>query len=116
MIFNIEHQANWEFIKNRKQELIKKNNRIENAKRIAHSYKEGDKVMLKIGTENKYEQPYSGPHLIEKVNTNGMVRLQMGAVTDTVNIRSLEPYRERKRNSSLGEECNMHRPKSKRRG
>jgi hypothetical protein len=49
--------------------------------------------MLKIGTENKYEQPYSGPHIIKKVHTNGTVRVQIGKVTDTVNIRRLDPYK-----------------------
>ena len=72
-----------------------KNNAAENATRIPHEYKEGDQVMLKIGTENKYEQPYSGQHEIKKVHENENVQLQMGAVTDTVNIRRLYPYKDR---------------------
>ena len=64
MIFNLQHQADWELIKNRKQELIKKNNARENAKRIPHQYKVGDQVLLKRGTENKMEAPYSGPYKI----------------------------------------------------
>ena len=107
MIFNIEHQANWEFIRQKKQALIAKNNKAENAKRIPHTYVQGDKVMLRTGTENKYEQPYSGPHKIEKVNTNGTVILNMGTVTDTVNIRRLDPYKGNKKSSSLGGECSM---------
>ena len=50
--------------------------------------------MLKIGTENKYETPFKGPYTILTVNNNGTVRLQMGAVIDTVNIRRLQPFRE----------------------
>ena len=49
--------------------------------------------MLKKGSENKYEQPYSGPHTILQVNNNGTVILQMGAITDTVNIRRIHPFR-----------------------
>ena len=49
--------------------------------------------MLKIGKENKYEIPYSGPHTIQKVFNNGTVHLKIGAVTDTVNIRRIDPYR-----------------------
>ena len=49
--------------------------------------------MLHKGTDNKQEQPYSGPHVIQKVNTNGTVHLQMGAVIDTVNILQLTPYK-----------------------
>jgi len=31
-IFNVKHEANWEFIRKRKQQLIEKNNNAENAK------------------------------------------------------------------------------------
>jgi hypothetical protein len=37
MIFNIKHEANWEFIRKRKQQQIEKNNEAENAKRIPHT-------------------------------------------------------------------------------
>ena len=86
MIFNIKHTANWEYIRARKQALIKKNNKAENSKRIAHDYKVGDRVMLRKGTENKQEQPYSGPHVTTKIHTNGTVRLRMGAIIDMVNL------------------------------
>jgi len=114
MIFNVEHEANWEYIRQRKQIIIAKNNKAENAKRIPYTYKSGDQVMLRKGTENKYEQPYSGPHTIIEVNNNGTVRLQMGAVTDTINIRRIEPFRAP---SSLihGGECSMRHAKSRRR-
>jgi hypothetical protein len=36
----------------------------------------------------------SGPHKILEVNTNGTVRLHVGSVTDTVDIRRIEPYKE----------------------
>ena len=58
MILNVQHEANWEFIRARKQKIIEKNNKAENAKRIAHIYSIGDKVLLRRGTENKYEMPY----------------------------------------------------------
>jgi hypothetical protein len=77
MIFNIKHEANWEFIRKRKQQLIEKNNEAENAKRIPHTYNIGDKVLIRRGTENKYEAPYEGPYPITKVNdNNGTVRLK----------------------------------------
>jgi hypothetical protein len=58
MIFNIQHAANWEYIKQIKQQMIKKNNKRENAKTIKHTYKVGDKVLLSKGTEIKYEAPF----------------------------------------------------------
>ena len=73
MILNIQHQANWEFIKQRKQRIIEKNNQQENAKCIPHNYNVGDQVLLRRGTENKYETPYSGPHTILQVFDNGTV-------------------------------------------
>jgi hypothetical protein len=114
MIFNVEHSANWEFIRQNKQKIIAKNNAAENAKRIPHDYSKGDQVMLKIGSENKYEQPYSGPHKILEVKTNGTVRLQMGAVTDTVNIRRLDPYSTTS-GPNLGGECSMRQSHKRRR-
>jgi cleavage and polyadenylation specificity factor subunit 1 len=92
MIFNIQHVANWEYIRQNKQTLIDKNNKAENAKRVTHNYKVGDLVLLRKGTENKYKTPYQGPFDILKVYDNGTVRLRVGAVEDTYNIRRVTPY------------------------
>ena len=92
MILNINHTSNWEYIRKRKQEIINKNNDTENKKRKKYTYTMGQKVLVRKGTENKYEQPFAGPYTILKVNQNGTVELQMGAITDTVNIRRIEPF------------------------
>src|SRR5687767_7612144 len=92
MIFNIAHVANWELIHQNKQKLIDKNSKLENAKRVEHTYKVGDLVLLRRGTENKYKTPYKGPFDILQVNDNGTFRLKIGAVEDTYNIRRLTPY------------------------
>ena len=87
MIFNIKHTANWEYIiRQRKQDLINKNNKHENAGRVKHEYKVGKKVLLKRGNENKYVSPYQGPFEILKVNDNGTVCLTVNSLTDTYNI------------------------------
>jgi transposase InsO family protein len=106
MIFNIKHVANWEYIRQNKQDRIEKNNKAENAKRVHHTYKEGDQVLLRRGTENKYEAPYKGPFNILKVNDNGTVCLRVGAVEDTYNIRRLTPYT-RANVLNHGGECSM---------
>ena len=49
--------------------------------------------MLKVSTENKCVQPFSGPNHILQVFTNGTVCLKMGAVADSVNIRRIEPFK-----------------------
>ena len=44
---NTRHEANWQLIKTRKQNLIDKGNARENRKRTEHVYKPGDLVLLK---------------------------------------------------------------------
>jgi hypothetical protein len=73
MILNVKLEASWEYIRARKQNIVLKNKKAENAKRIPHTYNIGDKVLLKRGTENKYETPYQGPFTITQVNENGTV-------------------------------------------
>lgn len=68
--------------------------------------------MLENNKANKYEQPYSGPYRITQVNTNGTVRLKINAVTDTVNIRRIHPFKTP--NSNRGGECNMRRARDRR--
>ena len=114
MILNIKHEANWEFIRDRKQKIIEKNNKAENAKRIPHKYTVGDKVLLKRGTENKYETPYQGPYAILKINENGTVRMKINRVEDTYNIRRLTPYIGPE-DITHGGECSMRTSRVKRR-
>jgi hypothetical protein len=93
MILKVKHEANWEYIRAQKQNILLKNKKAENAKRIPHTYNIGDKVLLKRGTENKYETPYQGPFTITQVrNENGTVQMMIKNVEDTINIRSLPWY------------------------
>ena len=106
MMLNVQHKANWGLIRKRKQQIIHKNNKQENSKRIPHTYQVGDKVWLAKGNEYKYETPSSGPHTILKVYDNGTVHMQVKSVTDTYNICHLTPYVE-PNISSHGGECSM---------
>jgi cleavage and polyadenylation specificity factor subunit 1 len=114
MILNVKHEANWEYIRARKQNIILKNNKAENAKRIPHTYTVGDKVLLKRGTENKYETPYQGPYTITQVNENGTVRMIIKNVEDTINIRRLTPYHDTD-TIVHGGECSMRTSRVRRR-
>jgi len=105
MVLNIKHIANWKAIKDRKTKIIQKNNKIQNSKRRPHTYRVNDQVLLERHKPHKYEQPYKGPYKVLQVNTNGTVRLKMGAVTNTVNIRRIVPYRPP--NANRGGECKM---------
>ena len=52
----------------------------------------GDEVLIKRGTENKYEAPYKGPYHIMRVHDNGSACMTVNQLTDTYNIRHLIPY------------------------
>ena len=108
MILNTQYLADWTVIKACKQQLIHKNDIIENSKCIPHQYKVGDMVMLENCCANKYKQPYKGPYLVTHVNTNGTVHLKIGEVTDTLNIRCFHPYKTTLSNCNHGGECSMH--------
>ena len=45
-ILNTQFEANWHYIQQRKQLIIKTNNQRENAKRIPYTYRVGEKVLL----------------------------------------------------------------------
>ena len=106
MILNTQYLADWTVIKARKQQLIHKNNIIENSN-IPHQHKVGDKVMLENHCVNKYEQPYKGPYLVMQINTNGTVHFKIGAVTDTVNIRCIHPFKMMSSNTNHVGECSI---------
>ena len=94
-ILNAAFEADWGLIKQRKKELIAKNNERENSKRIDYQYTVGEKVLLKEGLNTKYGgNPYSGPYKITRVNDNGTLRIKKGAKYDTINIRNAHPYKE----------------------
>ena len=94
-ILNTKFEANWQIIKQRKQNLINKNNQRENAKRIPHQYQIGDKVLLHLGdVKSKFAPQYEGPYEIVSVHNNGTVHIRKGPVTERVNIRIIHPYNE----------------------
>ena len=94
-ILNTKFDANWNFIREQKQKIIKNNNKRENAKRVAHTYHVNDKVLYKQIENAKYgSDPWEGPYIIAKVNDNGTVCLKKGAIYETINLRLIKPYNE----------------------
>jgi len=96
-MLNASFQADWQFIKERKQRLIIQSNKRENAKRNPHAYNVGDVVVLKAGARRKHcSNPHLDPMRITQVNDNGTVKLVKiannngGAVSQTWNIRNIE--------------------------
>ena len=54
-ILNINHFADWEYIRQRKQERINRNNKRKNMRRNNHQYKVGDKIIVKHNINSKHE-------------------------------------------------------------
>jgi len=97
-MLNASFQADWQFIKERKQRLIIQNNKRGNAKRKPHTYNVGDVVVVKAGKGRKHgSNPYLDPMRITQAYDNGTVKLVKvadnngGAVSQTWNIRNIEP-------------------------
>jgi len=97
-MLNATFQADWQFIKERKQKLIIQNNKRENAKRKPHACNVGDLVAVKAGKKRKHgSNPCLGPMRITQVCDNGTVKLVKvaenngGVVSQTWNIRNVEP-------------------------
>ena len=99
-ILNISFEADWQYIKERKQKLIVQNNKRENAKRVPHQYNVGDKVLVIENPNRKFGEDYhKGPFEISDVYDNGTVKLKQdtpagGVVYQTWNIRNVTPYRD----------------------
>ena len=94
-VLNTQFEADYQLIKQNKQKIIHQNNQKENAKRIAHTYQIGDKVLFKEIEDNKYgNNPYSGPHIIRKVHPNDTVVVKMESVFETINICLIKPYKD----------------------
>jgi len=97
-MLNATFQADWQFIRERKQRLIIQNNKRENAKRKPHAHNVGDVVVVKAGKGRKHgSNPYLDPMRITQVYDNSTVKLvkvadnKGGAVSQTWNIRNIEP-------------------------
>ncbi len=98
-ILNVKHEADWKYIKQRKQTLIDKNNARENAKCKKYTYKVGQKVLVENYNHRKFgDTAFIGPFTVVKVNDNGTVqlnqRLTRGCMTQTWNIRRIKPFKD----------------------
>ena len=98
-LMNISFQADWEYIKERKQKLILQNNARENVTRREYQYTVGQEAYIKQNPSRKHgagTDQYLGPYTVTQVNDNGTVQLTKattrGAVSQTWNIRNVDPY------------------------
>ena len=99
-MLNVTFQADWEYIRQRKQKLIKQNNKRENAKRKPYTYAVGQRVAVIQQPNTKHGQDRNkGPYTVSQVYDNGTVKLSQGTpnggvVYQTWNVRNIFPLRD----------------------
>ena len=92
-ILNIPYAADWDYIRQRKQDIIHTNNVRENAKRKPYRYQVGTKVLVALPPHQKFGGPeYEGPYVIAAVKDNGTLTIRKNAFFDNINIRQVKPY------------------------
>ena len=92
-MLNITHRPKWKYIQDRKQKLIRINNKCENAKCHEYQYQVRQLVLIKQQQTTKYgTDSYSGPATVIRVNDNGTLHVREGMLVDTYNIRQIMPY------------------------
>jgi hypothetical protein len=94
MILPIRFKVQWAEIRQRRQTEMNRNHMRENNKRIDHTFKVGDRILLTDSRANrpKLDAPRKGPFAVVQVFTNGTLRIRRGAVTERVNIRRVKPF------------------------
>ena len=76
-IHNVRFEADWQYIKQRRQHVIQQNNKQENSKRTPYTYRVGDLVMVEQYQNRKYGQPrFKGLYKVDDVYDNGTLRLR----------------------------------------
>ena len=96
MFVDSKAEIDWDEIRERKQNKIKKNNERENTGRIDFTYRKGDLILIKRpGTIRKLSIPFEGPYKVIRHNKNGTVTYEKSLnVYETVNLRRVYPFYE----------------------
>jgi hypothetical protein len=93
MLFDLSFKANWKNIKERKMAHIEDSNQCKNAKQISHTYCVGDLVSKDQNQlQPKLHRPHDGPYTIEKVYTNGTLKIRKGIMSEKISICRINPY------------------------
>ena len=96
MFIDSQAEIDWDEIKARKQRKIHESNRRENVNRIDHTFKKGDKILIKRpGIIRKLSIPMTGPFKVIKHGRNGSITYEKSLNQyETVNVRRVIPFHE----------------------
>ncbi len=90
---NVHHLANWQCIRERKQDSVDQSNVRENAKCLPHAHKPGDQVLIKAKQKRKFRTDTClGPHVVDHVFDNGTLHVDEGGPSDVCNTRNVTPH------------------------
>ena len=94
MLMGAKFNADWARIAQRKIDSMNKSNKRENASRIQHAYRVGDRVSLKKPGKHrrKMSSTHKGPYTVIAAHANGTARIQRGAAREHTNTRRITPH------------------------
>ena len=96
MLLDMTYETNWEGLRVKQQNKINKSNIRENLRRYKYDYEIGDKIVIKRDVNDDIiramDYVNAGPYVINKVYTNGTIRIQRGNNSERINIRRICPY------------------------
>ena len=94
MILDIPMLADWNFIKNHRQQLLDKRLIAANRKRFSYDYNVGDEVLKLVYNPDKLQARARGPYRIERVHANGTVIIRLNDnVIERLSIRHIKPFK-----------------------
>ena len=95
MFLDVPYVADLLKIREKRQLIVDKDLRRENARRFAFDYKVGEQVLKKRHEWSKLGERWDGPYEISRVHVNGNVTIKLrDEVLERLNIRRVKPYHE----------------------
>ena len=93
MILRTNMTASVELARQRREAAIQVNNAKENRRRIAYTYKAGDKVLVLAKSLDPKLQLHQGPYRVESYNkATGTLHIKRKNYVEPINIRNVRPY------------------------
>ena len=94
MVLDIPFIADYNLIRDRRQQIVDRNLLLANRRRISHDYHIGDQVLKLVYKPNALEPRFEGPYTIDTVHTNGTITIRLNATTnERISIRRVKPFR-----------------------
>ena len=93
MLFRTLVEADMELVKARRQKAIDRNNERENKRRLAHTYKKGDKVLILTSKLDPKLKLHQGPYEVLGYNKeSGTLHISRRHYRDSINVRLVRPH------------------------